>query len=139
MISDGSGEKRGSVSGQRLNIGEQEFIKLSAYHVRFESDGNDVAQTIVNGNDYKVTPPAAPVREGLVFQGWFTERQGGERFDFEDVIYRNMTIYAQWIPDTGIAEKSTGSQNGCGKNDAQSTATMLMPLTVLLVLLRRKR
>lgn len=139
LISDGSGEKRGSVSGQRLNIGEQEFIKLSAYHVRFESDGNDVAQTIVNGNDYKVTPPAAPVREGLVFQGWFTERQGGERFDFEDVIYRNMTIYAQWIPDTGIAEKSTGSQNGCGKNDAQSTATMLMPLTVLSVLLRRKR
>ena len=41
--------------------------------------------------------PAAPTREGYVFQGWYRDAEGTAAWDFEtDTVSRNMTLYAKW-------------------------------------------
>lgn len=44
-----------------------------------------------------VSQPEDPVREGYVFDGWYTAAEGGEKFDFSTVITASMTLYAHWI------------------------------------------
>lgn len=53
------------------------------------------AKTIVEeGNT--VERPDDPVRSGYVFVGWYTAKTGGEMFDFDSAITKDVTLYARW-------------------------------------------
>ena len=43
-----------------------------------------------------VTPPDAPTAEGYRFEGWYTQENGGEPFDFNQEITEDVTVYAHW-------------------------------------------
>ncbi|PLS27799.1 InlB B-repeat-containing protein, partial [Bifidobacterium parmae] len=43
-----------------------------------------------------VSRPADPSRDGYVFDGWYTERTGGEEYDFSAPVNGNVTLYAHW-------------------------------------------
>jgi len=42
--------------------------------------------------------PAAPVREFSGFNGWYTERTGGELYSFSRLVSDPITLYARWSP-----------------------------------------
>lgn len=44
----------------------------------------------------KMTPIADPTREGYKFEGWFTSESGGGKFNFNNEISANTTVYAHW-------------------------------------------
>jgi uncharacterized repeat protein (TIGR02543 family) len=48
--------------------------------------------------DCKITPPAAPKREGYAFGGWFMNAAGtGAAWDFgTDTVKKDITLYAKW-------------------------------------------
>lgn len=48
-----------------------------------------------------VAAPADPTRQGYVFAGWFTAKEGGNPFSFDTAITANTTVYAHWTPEQG--------------------------------------
>ncbi|MFJ7881587.1 InlB B-repeat-containing protein, partial [Lysinibacillus sp. NPDC096826] len=69
------------------------------YTVNFEVNGGSVvpSQSVAHGK--KATVPTAPTRAGYTFEGWYTDDEGTEQFDFtNNVITANTTLYAKWEP-----------------------------------------
>ena len=62
--------------------------------VIFDSqEGSEVAAQTIKVNQ-KVTESEDPTLSGYSFQGWYTA--GGDKWDFEDPVTNNMTLFAHW-------------------------------------------
>ncbi|MBR1813565.1 MAG: InlB B-repeat-containing protein [Lachnospiraceae bacterium] len=88
-------------------------ITLQAVWTKQEaSDGNYTVSFLYNyegapaGGIYKnasvqprrrVSMPETPEREGYYFAGWYTEPEGTTRFNFDQYIRKDHTVYAKWL------------------------------------------
>jgi len=75
--------------------------KLDTYTVNFEVNGGSLvpSQTVAHGE--KATVPPAPTKAGYTFEGWYTDDERTNQYDFTDnVITVNTTLYAKWKLDT---------------------------------------
>lgn len=83
------------------------------YVVRFDTvGGNEILSVKVSGGD-KIERPAAPVKEGFVFGGWYLSSDYSERWNFEsDAVNGNITLYAKWdvVTTTGIRVSAESTQ-----------------------------
>ncbi|MFJ5792569.1 InlB B-repeat-containing protein, partial [Lysinibacillus sp. NPDC093197] len=73
--------------------------KLVTYTVNFEVNGGSLVpnQTVAHGE--KATVPTVPTKAGYTFEGWYTDDEGTEQYDFSNnVITANTTLYAKWEP-----------------------------------------
>lgn len=43
-----------------------------------------------------VLQPDSPRRDGYLFKGWYTQSEGGSRWDFSQPLTRSMNFYARW-------------------------------------------
>ncbi|MDL2221629.1 InlB B-repeat-containing protein [Parabacteroides sp. OttesenSCG-928-N08] len=60
-------------------------------------DGNSPAKTIYDAG-YKINDPGILTRAGYRFLGWFSQPEGGAKWDFSNLqISRDITLYAQWV------------------------------------------
>lgn len=48
-----------------------------------------------------VEKPKNPTRSGYDFDGWYTKTTGGTKFDFDDAIIADLTLYAHWSGNSG--------------------------------------
>ena len=67
------------------------------YTVSFDTDGVGSApssQTVKHGGT--VTKPSNPSAEGYTFNGWYTNNDCTERYDFDTKVTSDITIYAGW-------------------------------------------
>lgn len=54
---------------------------------------------IVDKEDGKVKVPKSPATEGNTFVGWYTQKDGGDKVDFNTLkVTADMTVYAHWEP-----------------------------------------
>ena len=44
----------------------------------------------------RISRPADPTRTGYTFQGWYTAKNGGTRYDFDKAVTGDVTLYARW-------------------------------------------
>lgn len=66
------------------------------FEVSFETNGGDaIAKQTVNENE-TVTEPTAPLKEGYVFVGWFTDEELTKEYDFNTKVTGNLVLYAKW-------------------------------------------
>ncbi len=67
------------------------------YEVTFDYNysGYQDKKVSVLKND-TVTEPQPPTVEGRTFLGWFTEEEGGKKYDFTTKVSGNVTLYAHW-------------------------------------------
>ena len=66
----------------------------------------------------KVTPPTDPEAKGYQFEGWYTQENGGEKFDFNQAITEDVTVYAHWSevkPDPTVSFDCGGKAEGTSK------------------------
>ena len=69
---------------------------VKAYTVKFNSNGGSaVASQTVKKNGLS-KKPANPVRNGYVFEGWYTDNTLKKKFAFSTPITKNITLYAKW-------------------------------------------
>ena len=64
--------------------------------VYFNCGSQAEGSTKVVQHGEKVTPPAAPTADGYQFEGWYTQENGGEPFDFNQEITEDVKVYAHW-------------------------------------------
>lgn len=73
------------------------WSKVETNHtVYFNCGGKAEGSTKVVQYGEKVTPPANPKADGYRFEGWYTQENGGEPFDFNQEITKDVTVYAHW-------------------------------------------
>ena len=67
-------------------------------HTVYFDCGNQAAEStkVVVQHGEKVTPPADPKADGYQFEGWYTQKNGGVKFDFGQSITEDVTVYAHW-------------------------------------------
>ncbi len=81
----------------------------TTYKVTFDTrEGSAVAaQDVAEGG--KITAPAAPMREGYTFTGWYYDEACTLAADVKNAVTENITLYAGW---TQIAVE----ESGCGSS-----------------------
>ena len=64
-------------------------------------DGSDY-DMLITDTDHRLLflPYNTPVREGYIFDGWFTQPNGGEEVTLTTVLNANTTVYAHWKSTT---------------------------------------
>ena len=67
-----------------------------AHTVSFDYGGKAEGTSKVVEYEGIVTPPADPKADGYQFEGWYTQKDGGEEFDFSQPIKADVTVYAHW-------------------------------------------
>ena len=73
--------------------------KIKPVTVTYETNGGSkVAASKAMTYDY-IVPPVEPEKEGYVFEGWYSDRELKNRFNFKkQYIVADMVLYAKWIP-----------------------------------------
>ena len=85
VIARTNGGKAPSISG-----------KVFTYTVKFETNGaNKIADVKVNKNE-TLQKPDKPQKDGYVFDGWYSDRQLKQKYDFSQKVTKNFTLYAAW-------------------------------------------
>ena len=86
--------------------------------VYFDYGGKAEGSTKVVQYGEKVTPPANPKADGYRFEGWYTQKNGGVKFDFGQSITEDVTVYAHWSevkPDHTVYFNCGGKAEGSTK------------------------
>lgn len=86
----------GSDSDGNVNIPVLPTPFPDSYTVTFNSNGgsNVVAQTVKDGE--VAIEPAAPTRDGFIFDGWYEDAECTELYDFEFFVLEDIELYAGW-------------------------------------------
>ena len=64
--------------------------------VVFEENGGSEIGDLVVLFDNKVVEPMAPSRYGYILEGWYTDREFTQRYDFDALVKGNLVLYANW-------------------------------------------
>ena len=76
------------------------------YKISFVLEGNDIPSQEVEF-DTKATKPTVGTKEGFEFDGWYTDSEFTNKFDFSSPIKSDLTLYARWnkIEEPGEKEE----------------------------------
>ena len=69
------------------------------YTVAFNSKGGSSVRSQEVNHGAKATTPTKPTREGYEFQGWYTDEDTTEAYNFNTAVTQNITLYAKWEKD----------------------------------------
>ena len=76
--------------------GSSSGSSTSGFTVKFETNGGSTVKAITTTKNTKITEPEAPVKDGFVFDGWYTDSAFKTKFDFASPVTGAMTLYAKW-------------------------------------------
>lgn len=86
------------------------------YSIAFNSNGGSAVPIIINRFGGNVTPPEAPVKQGYIFDGWYSDAALSQRYTIpEKMPDVDRSVYAKWNPakDTKYTvEHYTQDMNG---------------------------
>lgn len=68
----------------------------TSYTVTFDSQGGSDADSVQVSRNQTVAKPDDPVRDGYRFDGWYTDPEGTQSYDFETNVTQSFTLYAKW-------------------------------------------
>lgn len=63
--------------------------------------GSEIAPQLV-AQGQSAQEPEQPKKSGSVFLGWFTEKQYWNRYQFNEIVYKDITLYAKWMETTDV-------------------------------------
>ena len=83
-------EKREEIEKARASI------RASFFTVTFESNGGTKINYVLVDRSKTVSEPVDPVRTGYTFEGWYTDKNCTDKYDFSERVTSNLTLYAKW-------------------------------------------
>ncbi len=76
---------------------------VNYYTVSFNSNGGSTVASAKVKKEGTVSAPGAPVKDGFVFDGWYTDKDLTQKYDFSSVVTKSFTLYAKWTKAEGEA------------------------------------
>ena len=73
------------------------------YLVSFNTNGGSSIDPVAVADGGKVAQPTDPAKEGYTFQGWYTDVDCTQAYDFDTEVTADITLYAKWEKDTDPA------------------------------------
>ncbi|MDR2046703.1 MAG: InlB B-repeat-containing protein [Clostridiales bacterium] len=64
----------------------------------FDANGGSAVSDTVVRKGSPVDEPPPPVKTGYIFDGWYTDADLQNQFDFSEGVYDSLVIYAKWTP-----------------------------------------
>lgn len=76
--------------------------------VAFNSNGGSTvaSQSVRYGS--KAVQPTNPTRAGYTFQGWYTAKNGGTKYDFKQTVTSDVTLHAHWVKEPAALRRLAG-------------------------------
>ena len=78
---------------QRFGAAEAETVKVT-FDLNYSGAAAPETVEVVKGET--VAAPKNPTRFGYTFNGWFTAKAGGVKYDFTKAVEADVTVYALW-------------------------------------------
>ena len=101
----------------------------ATYKVTFvTNEGTEVAEQIVQADD-KAAKPADPQKEGYTFEGWYTDEDLTEEYDFNTPVTADVIVYAKWIEKTYTVAVSGDGNGTASSNPTSGVAGTVVTLT----------
>lgn len=72
----------------------------TSYTVTFDTQGGSKIDSIKVKRNSVVDEPEAPTKDGYTFEGWYTDKECTEAYDFDTKVTKNITLYAKWTEET---------------------------------------
>ena len=96
----------------------------NAYRVLFETNGGSFIRpaTDLSAGD-RVAQPAAPVKDGYTFAGWYKDAACTQVWSFSDAIGGDMTLYAKWTSGSTTEPTATATAQPTGKPTSAPVTT----------------
>lgn len=77
--------------------GKTQSRSVTVHQADFQYQNGDATQSQLVVKGGKLTEPEEPVRAGYVFTGWYTQAEGGTKWDFgSSPLNANTVLYARW-------------------------------------------
>lgn len=91
-----------------------EVISWVPRTVTFDTNGGSEIPAVTVPFGQPVAEPATdPTKEGVLFYGWFADKDCNEEFDFGTLIFKDTTVYAKYAPPVTVSfETNGGSEIG---------------------------
>lgn len=129
LVSTADGKDSYSASCQDVTV-----ILSTNCIVTFETNGGSPLEPIAVIYGETITRPEDPVREGYSLEGWYTDIDLQNPWDFEtDTVPGNMTLYAKWVKGSVSSDDS-----GIGIWMLLILILLLVGLLLLLLFFRKK-
>ena len=90
------------------------------YTLHFFVNGGSAVQDVRAGYGSTFAAPAAPVREGYVFGGWFADAQCTQAYSFDSAVSGDVCVYAFWT------KEETPEKTGCTATVALRSGAVLI-------------
>ncbi len=84
---------------------------VTRYTVTFDTNGGS---TIAKKSVYRnstISEPVAPIKDGYVFGGWYTDSNCTKEYDFKQKITKSFTLYAKWTEKPQQTDKPSDWEN----------------------------
>lgn len=140
FVKDGVATEYTLLAQRIISAEGNDYYRLGQYYVSFETNGGTAIEDIeVPKDTYKIEKPADPVKEGYTFKGW--KLLDGTEFDFDKVIERSVTLYADWEKADGAIDEQKDKKSGCGCNSIASLGgiTAVGILSAVLFTIKRRK
>ena len=73
-------------------------VVAKAHWITYYSQGGSVVEPTYVLAGQAAVEPAEPTRPGYTFAGWYTDAEGGTKYNFDSVVTEDITLYAHWTP-----------------------------------------
>ncbi|WP_434748686.1 InlB B-repeat-containing protein [Paenibacillus amylolyticus] len=100
----------------------------NSYKVSFNSNGGSpvAAQTV--GYGLSASKPDEPMKDGMVFSGWYSDGALTKAYDFATLVTADLTLYAQWMYSYKVSfESNGGSAVAAQRVNEGDKATAVVP------------
>ena len=81
------------------------FLRKQMFNVKFDlmGHGNTIPdETVLVGE--KLLKPDNPTAIGYIFEGWYADEKYSQLFDFNNVVEKDITLYAKWTKHFNIID-----------------------------------
>ena len=74
----------------------------TTYNIKFVTNGDNTINSQNIAKNEKATQPTAPVKNGFIFDGWYTDTALKHLYDFNTAVTGSLTLYAKWLDTANI-------------------------------------
>ena len=82
------------------------------YTITFKANGGTSVDSVKVAYGKVISAPVS-TKEGFVLEGWYTDAEFTEKFDFSTAITKSMTLYAKWVEGTASGDCAGTIEAGC--------------------------